>query len=180
MLRAFRKPLIVMTPKSMLRNELSVSSLADLTKGAFAAVIDETDDLVPAQVRRLVFCSGKVYWDLLKARRSENLRDVALLRIEQLYPFPSEGYEAAIRRYTNVRDIVWCQEEPQNQGAWHQIRHRLEALSHHAVLYAGRAPAAAPATGLAKIHETEQKRLIEAALHAAAVSGIRKSSNDRN
>ena len=182
MLRAFRKPLIVMTPKSMLRNELSVSSLADLTKGSFATVIDEIDELPAAQVRRLVFCSGKVYWDLLKARRKENIRDVALLRIEQLYPFPNEGYEAAIKRYPNVRDVVWCQEEPQNQGAWYQIRHRLDALSHKEVLYAGRAPASAPATGLAKIHETEQIRLIEAALHAAPVATLgstRKSSNDR-
>jgi 2-oxoglutarate dehydrogenase E1 component len=182
MLRAFRKPLIVMTPKSMLRNELSVSSHADLIKGSFATVIDEMDDLPAAQVRRLVFCSGKVYWDLLKARRKENIRDVALLRIEQLYPFPNEGYEAAVKRYPNVRDVVWCQEEPQNQGAWYQIRHRLDALSHREVLYAGRAPASAPATGLAKIHETEQNRLIEAALHAAPVATLgstRKSSNDR-
>jgi 2-oxoglutarate dehydrogenase E1 component len=192
MLRAFRKPLIVMTPKSMLRNELSVSSLADLTKGAFAAVIDEIDDLPPAQVRRVVFCSGKVYWDLLKARRAENIKDVAVLRIEQLYPFPSDGYEAAVKRYPNARDVVWCQEEPQNQGAWYQIRHRLDALSRKDVLYAGRAPASAPATGLAKIHEIEQKRLIEAALHASAqeeapsvtqrlsnLGGSRKSSNDR-
>ena len=147
MLRAFRKPLIVMTPKSMLRNELSVSSLADLTKGAFAAVIDEVDDLLPAQVRRLVFCSGKVYFDLLKARRKENIRDVALLRIEQLYPFPNEGYEAAIKRYPNVKDVVWCQEEPQNQGAWYQIRHRLDALSRREVLYAGRAPAGGAGDG---------------------------------
>src|SRR5580698_8710964 len=97
MLRAFRKPLIVMTPKSMLRNELSVSTLEDLTKGAFAAVIDEIDDLPPAGVTRVVLCSGKVYFDLLKARRAENLKDVAVLRIEQLYPFPSEGYEAALK-----------------------------------------------------------------------------------
>jgi len=192
MLRSFRKPLIVMTPKSMLRNELSVSSLNDLTKGAFASVIDEIDDLAPAQVRRLVFCSGKVYWDLLKARRAENLKDVALLRIEQLYPFPNDGYETAIKRYPNIRDVVWCQEEPQNQGAWYQIRHRLDALARREVLYAGRAPASAPATGLSKIHETEQKRLIEAALHATAqddsssttqrlatLGTARKSSNER-
>jgi 2-oxoglutarate dehydrogenase E1 component len=139
-----------------------------------------------------------VYWDLLKARRKENIRDVALLRIEQLYPFPNEGYESAIKRYPNARDVVWCQEEPQNQGAWYQIRHRLDALSRREVLYAGRAPASAPATGLAKIHETEQNRLIETALRAAAhedsggtppssptparvaaVGSTRMSSNDR-
>ena len=170
MLQPFRKPLIVMMPKSLLRNDMSVSSLEDLTQGSFARVIDEVDDLQPQQVRRVVFCSGKVYFDLLKARRKDNLRDVALVRIEQLYPFPSEEYEAALNRYPSAREIVWCQEEPQNQGAWYQIRHRLqEALGgRRQVLYAGRAPAAAPATGISKIHEAEQVALIHAALHATA------------
>jgi 2-oxoglutarate dehydrogenase E1 component len=166
MLRSFRKPLIVMTPKSLLRHELSVSALDDLTRGAFECVIDEVDDLPAREVRRVVFCSGKVYYDLLKARRKEGLRDVAVLRIEQLYPFPAEEYEAALRRFANVREVVWCQEEPQNQGAWYQIRHRLEGLSRRPVLYAGRAPAAAPATGNMKVHEAEQQALIEAALRA--------------
>jgi len=169
MLRAFRKPLIVLTPKSLLRHELSVSRIEDLTRGGFACVIDEVDDVPAREVRRVVFCSGKVYFDLLKARRKEGLRDVAVLRIEQLYPFPSDDYEAALRAYGNAREVVWCQEEPQNQGAWYQIRHRLEGLSQHrAVLYAGRAPAAAPATGIMKLHESEQQSLIEAALRATA------------
>src|SRR5579862_2337167 len=168
MLRNFRKPLIVMTPKSLLRNDLSVSSLKDLTEGGFATVIDEIDELPAQQVRRVVACSGKVYFDLLRARRKESIRDVALLRIEQLYPFPSEAYEAALRGYPNAREVVWCQEEPQNQGAWYQIRHRLDSSSRSPVLYAGRAPAAAPATGISKIHEVEQQTLIEAALHATA------------
>jgi 2-oxoglutarate dehydrogenase E1 component len=168
MLRNFRKPLIVMTPKSLLRNDLSVSSLKDLTEGGFASVIDEIDELPAQQVRRVVACSGKVYFDLLRARRKEGIRDVALLRIEQLYPFPSEAYEAALRAYPNAREVVWCQEEPQNQGAWYQIRHRLDSSSRSPVLYAGRAPAAAPATGISKIHEVEQQTLIEAALHATA------------
>jgi len=166
MLRSFRKPLIVMMPKSLLRNDLSVSSREELTRGGFACVIDEVEDLPVQQVRRVVACSGKVYFDLLKARRKEGIRDVALLRVEQLYPFPSEEYEAALRRYPNAREVVWCQEEPQNQGAWYQIRHRLDALSRRPVLYAGRAPAAAPATGILKIHEMEQQTLIEAALRA--------------
>jgi 2-oxoglutarate dehydrogenase E1 component len=159
-----------MTPKSLLRHEMSVSSLDDLTRGSFARIIDETDDLPPAQVRRLVFCSGKVYFDLLKARRKDAIRDVALVRIEQLYPFPSEEYEAILNRYGNAREIVWCQEEPQNQGAWYQIRHRLQELlgARRQVLYAGRAPAAAPATGISKIHEAEQHALINAALKATA------------
>jgi 2-oxoglutarate dehydrogenase E1 component len=157
-----------MSPKSLLRHELSVSPLEDLTRGGFARVIGEIDPLAPADVRRVVFCSGKVYFDLLRARRKEGLRDVALVRIEQLYPFPSEEYEATLGRFPNAREVVWCQEEPQNQGAWYQIRHRLQELvtGRRPVLYAGRAPAAAPATGIARIHELEQQALVAAALHS--------------
>jgi 2-oxoglutarate dehydrogenase E1 component len=162
----FRKPLIVMTPKSLLRHELSVSALADLTRGSFARVIGEVDELPPPEVRRVVFCSGKVYFDLLRARRKEGLRDVALVRIEQLYPFPGDEYQAMLNRYANAREIVWCQEEPQNQGAWYQIRHRLQEPLRRPVLYAGRAPAAAPATGISRIHELEQQALVAAALHS--------------
>ncbi|MBV9695941.1 MAG: 2-oxoglutarate dehydrogenase E1 component, partial [Gammaproteobacteria bacterium] len=191
MLQPFRKPLIVMAPKSLLRHEMSVSALEDLTRGGFVRVIGEADELAPAQVRRVVFCSGKVYFDLLRARRNEELKDVALVRIEQLYPFPTEEYQAAIARYPAAREIVWCQEEPQNQGAWYQIRHRLQEPlgGKRTVLYAGRAPAAAPATGISKIHELEQQGLVAAALHATttedtaqdtqrlkAVTPIRKSS----
>jgi 2-oxoglutarate dehydrogenase E1 component len=169
MLRSLRKPLVVMTPKSLLRHELSVSPLEELARGSFARVIDEIDDLPPGQIRRVVFCSGKVYFDLLRARRREGIRDVALVRLEQLYPFPAEEYEAILRRYAGARELVWCQEEPQNQGAWYQIRHRLyELAGRREVLYAGRPQAAAPATGLAKLHELQQQTLIDAALHAAA------------
>jgi len=169
MLQPFRKPLIVMSPKSLLRHDLSVSDLEALTRGSFARVIGESDDLPPAGIRRVVFCSGKVYFDLLKARRKDGIGDVALVRIEQLYPFPGEEYEAVLSRYPNAREVVWCQEEPQNQGAWYQIRHRLQEPlgKRRAVLYAGRAPAAAPATGIGKIHEAEQQALIHAALHSA-------------
>jgi 2-oxoglutarate dehydrogenase E1 component len=170
MLQPFRKPLIVMTPKSLLRHELSVSNLEALSRGGFARVIGESDELPAQGVRRVVFCSGKVYFDLLKARRKDGIRDVALVRIEQLYPFPTEEYKAALAGYPNAREVVWCQEEPQNQGAWYQIRHRLQEplAQRQVVLYAGRAPAAAPATGIGKIHEAEQQSLIDAALHAAA------------
>jgi len=172
MLRPFRKPLIVMTPKSLLRHELSVSTLEDLARGGFECVMSEIDELPAESVRRVVLCSGKVYFDLLKARRKEGLRDVALLRIEQLYPFPAAQYEAALARYPSAREVVWCQEEPQNQGAWYQIRHRLESSSgQRPVLYAGRAAAAAPATGVAKIHEAEQQALLEAALRATVTEG---------
>jgi 2-oxoglutarate dehydrogenase E1 component len=168
MRQSFRKPLIVMTPKSLLRHELSVSSLEDLSGGGFARVIGEVDDVPAQQVQRIVFCSGKVYFDLLKERRKEALREVALVRIEQLYPFPSEEYQATLNRYPNAQEIVWCQEEPQNQGAWYQIRHRLQELvpGRRPVLYAGRGPAAAPATGIAKIHEIEQQTLVAAALRS--------------
>jgi len=166
MLREFRKPLIVMTPKSLLRHELSISSLEELQNESFRTLIDEVDALEPKKVRRVVFSSGKVYFDLLKARRAAQQDDVALVRIEQLYPFPVEEYEATLARYPNAREIVWCQEEPQNQGAWYQIRHQLDrALDEgRELLYAGRAPSAAPATGLAKIHEAEQSALVNAAL----------------
>src|SRR5580700_5679130 len=168
--QSFRKPLVVMMPKSLLRNELSVSALADLTRGSFARVIGEIDEIKAEEVRRVVFCSGKVYFDLLKARRKEALADVALVRLEQLYPFPSEEYQAVLNRYPEVRELVWCQEEPQNQGAWYQIRHRLQELemTRRPVLYAGRAPAAAPATGIGKIHELEKQALVAAALHSNA------------
>ncbi|MGH8289185.1 MAG: 2-oxoglutarate dehydrogenase E1 component [Steroidobacteraceae bacterium] len=170
MLQSFRKPLIVMTPKSLLRHELSVSSLEELSRGGFARVIGESDDLPANGVRRVVFCSGRVYFDLLKARRKDAIRDVALVRIEQLYPFPAEEYQTVLARYPNLREVVWCQEEPQNQGAWYQIRHRLQEPlgQRRAVLYSGRAPAAAPATGIGKIHGAEQQSLINAALHATA------------
>jgi 2-oxoglutarate dehydrogenase E1 component len=180
MLRSLRKPLIVMTPKSLLRHELSVSSLEDLTNGGFATVIDEVDDLAPAQVQRVVFCSGKVYFDLLKARRAAAQRDVALVRIEQLYPFPAQAYTAALRRYPHAREVVWCQEEPQNQGAWYHIRHRLEGAlqpGHQQLMYAGRGHAAAPATGIAKLHDSEQRELVDTALRAAArEAGARDAS----
>ncbi|MET0540484.1 MAG: 2-oxoglutarate dehydrogenase E1 component, partial [Variovorax sp.] len=172
MLRSVRKPLIVMTPKSLLRDKLAVSSLGELTGGGFATVIDEVDEIAAAQVHRVVFCSGKVYFDLLKARRAANQKDVALVRIEQLYPFPTNAYEAVLRRYPQARQIVWCQEEPQNQGAWYQIRHRLEAplqRERQILLYAGRRHAAAPATGISKIHENEQRELVDAALNATAL-----------
>jgi len=168
MVRRFRKPLIVMTPKSLLRHKLSVSSLDDLAQGTFRNVIDEIDDLPAGKVRRVVFCSGKVYFDLLEARRAGEVRDVAIVRIEQLYPFPSDEYIASLRRYPNAIEFVWCQEEPQNQGAWYQIRHRLqEPLGpRQELLYAGRAPAAAPATGFPQLHAEQQHGLVHAALTA--------------
>ena len=170
MLRPLRKPLIVMTPKSLRRHELSVSSVADLTDGGFATVIDDIDAPPPASVRRVVFCSGKVYFDLLKARRADILAGVAVVRVEQLYPFPVVEYTAVLARYPNAVEIVWCQEEPQNQGAWFQIRHRLQEFAGgaRAVYYSGRASASAPATGQARLHEAEQRELVQTALTAVS------------
>jgi 2-oxoglutarate dehydrogenase E1 component len=166
MVRPLRKPLIVMTPKSLLRHPLAVSRLEELAAGAFNPVIDEIDELRPSAVTRIVLCSGKVYFDLLKARREAKADSVAVVRLEQLYPFPSEEYEAILRKYANAREIVWCQEEPQNQGGWYQIRHRLQSKlgPKHELLYAGRAGAAAPATGISALHEQQQKNLVTAAL----------------
>jgi 2-oxoglutarate dehydrogenase E1 component len=166
MLRPLRKPLIIMTPKSLLRHPLSVSRLEELAGGGFRTMIDEIDEINPEAVTRVVLCSGKVYFDLLKARRDAKVESVALVRLEQLYPFPSDEYESIVRKYANAREIVWCQEEPQNQGGWYQIRHRLQAplSARHALLYAGRAGAAAPATGIAALHEQQQQNLVTAAL----------------
>ena len=173
MLRDFRKPLIVMTPKSLLRHKLSVSSLEDLSHGFFQNVIPEIDDLDEAKVNRVVFCSGKVYFDLLEARRSREARDVAIVRIEQLYPFPADDYAAILKRYPNAKDVVWCQEEPQNQGAWFQIRHRLqEPLGRQELMYCGRGPSAAPATGIPQLHTQQQQGLVNAALSAHTVEEV--------
>jgi 2-oxoglutarate dehydrogenase E1 component len=168
MLRSFRKPLIVMTPKSLLRHKLSVSALEDLATGRFQRVINEIDDIDPKGVGRIVFCSGKVYFDLIEARRASEARNVAVVRIEQLYPFPAEEYAAALRQFPQAREVVWCQEEPQNQGAWYQIRHRLQEPleQNQELLYSGRAPAAAPATGIMQLHTAEQHGLVSAALTA--------------
>jgi len=166
MVRSLRKPLIVMTPKSLLRHPLSVSRLEELATGGFYTVIDDLDDLQASAVKRVVFCSGKVYFDLLKSRREAKVDSVAIVRLEQLYPFPSDEYEAVLRKYSNAHEIVWCQEEPQNQGGWYQIRHRLQSKlgPQHELLYAGRAGAAAPATGISALHEQQQKNLVTAAL----------------
>ncbi len=177
MLRPFRKPLIVMTPKSLLRHELSVSSLAELSHNSFANIIDEIDAIEPSRTQRVVFCSGKVYFDLLKARRHAAQSDIAIVRLEQLYPFPIEEYQAVLARYANATELVWCQEEPQNQGAWYQIRHRLQdSAQPRTIYYAGRAAAAAPATGLSKLHEAEQRRLVDTALNATSTEHTVRST----
>ncbi len=164
--RNFRKPLIVMTPKSLLRHKMSVSPVGELSSGRFELVIPEIEAIEPKQTRRVVFCSGKVYYDLLEAREVHGIDDIALVRIEQLYPFPVDEYAAIIDQYSHVEEIVWCQEEPLNQGAWYQIKHRLQEplAKEQQLYYAGRAGAAAPASGIFKVHLREQQELVEAAL----------------
>ncbi len=164
--RPFRKPLIVMTPKSLLRHKMSVSKLETLSAGRFELLIPEIENIKPEATRRLVFCSGKVFFELLETREVNGIDDIALVRIEQLYPFPIDEYAKLLSGYRHVEEIVWCQEEPLNQGAWYQIKHRLqEPLEDHQQLYyAGRDSAAAPASGIFKVHLQQQHALVEAAL----------------
>jgi 2-oxoglutarate dehydrogenase E1 component len=165
MVRPFRKPLIVMTPKSLLRKREAVSSLKDLSKGSFQTVLGEIDGLEPKQVTRIVACSGKVYYDLLVARRERRLDNVAIIRVEQLYPFPHKQFAAEMKRYPNALEVVWCQEEPQNQGAWYQTQHYFEENMRpdQRLFYAGRPSAAAPAGGYLSRHNQRQKALVEQA-----------------
>ena len=166
MLRPYRKPLIVMTPKSLLRHQLSVSSLEDITHGAFLPVIPEVDRQDKQQVHSLVLCAGKVYYDLLEARRKHQRNDIAILRIEQLYPFPRELLMQQLEQYPNAMDIVWCQEEPKNQGAWYQSQHNvLECMrtAQH-LRYAGRPASASPAVGHFHLHIEQQRTLVATAL----------------
>jgi 2-oxoglutarate dehydrogenase E1 component len=166
MLRDFRRPLVVMTPKSLLRHRLAVSSLEELADGTFQILIPESDPIDPTEVERVVFCSGKVYYDLVEARRARGVSNVAIIRIEQLYPFPKDAFDDAIAAYPNAQQIIWCQEEAQNQGAWDQIKHRF----HHLITdgkqpsYVGRPASAAPAVGHRSVHVEQQERLIDEAL----------------
>jgi 2-oxoglutarate dehydrogenase E1 component len=141
-----------------------------LSEGCFNELIPETEPLDPAGIRRIVFCSGKVYYDLIDARRDNDQTDVALIRLEQLYPFPQSLYDAVIASYPSATDIVWCQEEPKNQGAWYQTRHHLQEPlgERHTLYYTGRAGAAAPASGYHHLHIQQQRELVEAALATGA------------
>jgi len=166
MLRNVRKPLIVMTPKSLLRHKLAVSTLDELANGSFQLVIGEHRELPAKKVKRVVYCSGKVYYDLLEEAEKRKLTDVALIRVEQLYPFPRAEVSAELQKYPAAKEVIWCQEEPMNQGAWFQIRHHLQACigSKHSLSYAGRARSAAPAAGHLNTHVAEQAALVEQAL----------------
>ncbi|MDP3344443.1 MAG: 2-oxoglutarate dehydrogenase E1 component [Hydrogenophaga sp.] len=165
-IRPLRKPLVVLTPKSLLRHKLAISTLEDLAEGSFQTVIGEIDSLDPKKVERLILCSGKVYYDLLEKRRAEGREDIAIIRIEQLYPFPEDDLAEALAPYKNLKHIVWCQEEPMNQGAWYCSQHHMRrvATAHKKSLfleYAGRDASAAPACGYASMHAEQQEKLLQ-------------------
>jgi len=167
--RPFRKPLVIMSPKSPLRHKLVVSPVGEFTDGAFQAVLG--DPLVdPAAVRRVCITSGKIHYTLREARETRGLADTALVRLEQLYPFPAEELEAAIAAYPQGRDVLWVQEEPANMGAWRQLRHRLEAIlpPGRRLSFVARRSASSPATGFYATHQQQEAALIEHALGAAA------------
>jgi len=171
--RDFRKPLVMMTPKSLLRHKLAVSPKAQFTgESTFHRFLwdDDQEKLAkPKDIKRIVLCSGKVYYDLLAERRERKNNDVLILRVEQLYPFPHKALGEELAKYPNA-DIVWCQEEPRNMGAWlfvcHEIENILTEIKHKAARpqYVGRGPAASPATGLFTTHQKEQQKLVDEAL----------------
>lgn len=165
MLRPMRRPLIVFTPKSLLRSKDASSVLSDFTEGGFRAVIAEVDALDASGVRRIIACSGKVYYDLIAYRRANGIADMAIIRIEQLYPFPHEDFAAQVEAFPNATEVLWCQEEPGNQGAWHRIQHYLlrHMRSGMRLGYALRPSSAAPAAGYLAVHNEQQKAVVEAA-----------------
>ncbi|GFO72334.1 2-oxoglutarate dehydrogenase E1 component [Bathymodiolus japonicus methanotrophic gill symbiont] len=177
-IRTYRKPLIIMSPKSLLRHKAAVSTLEDLVDGHFHTIIPETDVTIDAQkVTRLILCSGKVYYDLLDARTQNNPENVAIVRIEQLYPFPIRDYSLIFTRYPNIETVVWCQEEPQNQGAWYQSRHNFSIFKpdHLELIYCGRPASASPAVGSLAKHLEQQKEVVESALYGQTTA-TRKTS----
>jgi len=176
LLREYRKPLIVMSPKSLLRHKRAVSNLADMVTGTgfHRVMVDGAEagcdvggiTLRPdAEISRVIVCSGKVYYDLVKTRTEKKHHDVAIIRVEQLYPFPHKAFAAELKKYPNATDIVWCQDEPQNQGAWFFVQHYVHEnmLEGQKLGYAGRAASASPACGYAHLHQEQQKALLDQA-----------------
>jgi 2-oxoglutarate dehydrogenase E1 component len=169
-IRPMRRPLIIMSPKSLLRHKQATSTLEDLAEGSFKTVLPESSETVTADsVKRIVLCSGKVYFDLINRREELKKEDVAVIRLEQLYPFPYADLESELEQYKNVESLVWCQEEPKNQGAWHANRHRMNRVLEKLypelkIRFAGRISSAAPAAGYMSIHVEEQEALVNDAL----------------
>jgi len=166
MVRLFRKPLVILTPKSLLRAKDASSPMAEFTRGDFKTVISEHHrEVNPEKVKRVIVCSGKVYYDLVRKREERKALDVAILRVEQLYPFPHKAFAAELKKYAGATDIVWCQDEPQNQGAWFFVQHYVhENMGEGQRLgYAGRPASASPAVGYAHLHQEQQKALLDQA-----------------
>lgn len=171
-IRPLRKPLIVMTPKSLLRHKEAISTIEELTEGEFRTVIDCKGIDDPNAVDRVVFCSGKVYYDLLAKRSEDELNNVVIVRIEQLYPFPEADMEEVLKRYPNVKSAIWCQEEPMNQGAWYSSQHHMRRVVLRVypdmyLAYAGREASAAAAAGYMSLHVKQQEQLVHDALYGA-------------
>jgi 2-oxoglutarate dehydrogenase E1 component len=167
MVRQFRKPLVIMTPKSLLRAKDAASPLGEFTKGEFKTVIGPTRAEIEAdKVKRVIACSGKVAYDLIKFRDQRKAWDVAIVRVEQLYPFPHKAFAAEMKRFANATEVVWCQDEPQNQGAWFFVQHCIHEnmLEGQRLGYAGRPASASPACGYAHLHQEQLKNLLEQAL----------------
>jgi len=167
-IRPLRKPLVIMSPKSLLRHKRATSTLDELANGQFQTVLPEIHDVDPLAVKRVIMCSGKVYYDLLEYREENNITDTAIIRIEQLYPFPGKKLDEALAPFKNTETLVWCQEEPMNQGTWYCSQHHMRNAAQRFnpslnLRYAGRRSAAAPATGLMSQHLKEQQELVEAA-----------------
>ena len=165
-IRPLRKPLIALTPKSLLRHKLAISTLEELAQGSFHPVLPEIDTLDPKKVDRLILCSGKVYYDLLEKRRAEGREDTAIVRIEQLYPFPEEELAEVMAAYKNLKHVVWCQDEPMNQGAWYCSQHHMRRVitaykKTLGLAYAGREASASPACGYASMHAEQQEKLLQ-------------------
>ena len=163
--RNLRKPLIIFTPKSLLRNKDATSPISEFVKGSFQTIIPESKELKADKVKRLVMCSGKVYYDLAKKREELGQDDTAIIRVEQLYPFPHKAFSAELKKYPNVTEIVWTQDEPQNQGAWFYVQHYIHEnmLDGQKLAYSGRAASASPAVGYSHLHQEQQKALVEGA-----------------
>ena len=166
MLRKQRKPLVVMTPKSLLRHKDATSSLEELANGTFQTIIGETDKVDPKKITRMVTCAGKVYFDLLAARREKKIDNVVLIRVEQLYPFDDRRLHEEMLKYPNLKELIWCQEEPMNQGAWYAKHHRLERLIKKGQILdaVARPSSPSPAVGYAAKHVQQQKEVVNAAL----------------
>jgi 2-oxoglutarate dehydrogenase E1 component len=160
MKRDFIKPLIIMTPKSLLRSEQTASRTEDFTKGAFAEIIGEAAIADAAKVKRVIFCSGKVYYDLVNYRSAQEITDAAIVRIEQLYPLAEGTLRQVVRPFPNAQKFVWCQEESQNMGAWTFIEPRFRQLFGREIAYAGRNASASPAVGALAVHKREQAELV--------------------